>query len=171
MRYDSRVSFRILVFCVLLWASLQAAGQELVDSAPDVQALIDALRPLPATRGVGAPPKVAAAALAVAFDAGSVRLSEQGRRSLDTLGNALTSKTLEAFEFIIEVHVEALGEPSHDKLLSKRRANAIKDYLVKQHQVSPGRLNTEGRGTSKPSLTGTSTAAANVVVINAGEMP
>jgi outer membrane protein OmpA-like peptidoglycan-associated protein len=170
-RSDRSVNLRILVLCVLLCAWLQAMAQETDDASPEVQALIDALRPLPATRGVAQPPRAASVGVAVPFDVGSVRLTEQGRRSLEALGEALTSATLEPYEFSIEVHVQAQGTPSRDKLLSKRQANAIKDYLVKQHQVSPARLITEGRGSGKLRTTSLAPHTANVFIINSGPVP
>jgi outer membrane protein OmpA-like peptidoglycan-associated protein len=161
----------ILLLCLLLYVGLQADAQIAGPESPDVQALIEALRPLPTTRGIPSSPTVASAALAVEFEPRSVRLTEQGRRSLDTLGTALASDVLVDYEFRIEVRIETLGKPARDELLSKRQANAIKDYLVKQHQLSPRRLTTEGRG-SAPSLEKSSqTSPLNVVVINAGSAP
>ena len=138
----------ILSLCLVLCVALQASAQGVTRPAPEVQALIESLLPLPATRGIPEHAPVASAALAVEFEPGSVRLTEQGRRSLDTLGAALASEQLQPFEFRVEVYVDAGDKPSRDRALTKRQANAIKDYLVKQYQVSPGRLATEGRGSA-----------------------
>ena len=160
----------ILSLCLLLYVGLQAGAQITGPESADVQALVEALRPLPATRGVAPSPAVASAKLMVEFEPRSVRLTEQGRRSLDTLGAALVSEVLEDSEFRIEVRVEPGGKPPRDELLSKRQANAIKDYLVKQHQVSPRRLTTEGRGGARPLENGAPATPPNVVVVNAGSL-
>jgi len=152
-RHSDHVSMnrRALLICVALCVCSHAYADSTpgVDS-PEVQSLIDALRPLPITRGIDPHPKLASAALTIEFEPGSVRLTEQGRRSLDTLGAALGSGELEQYPFRIEVHVETGASASHDQLLSKRQANAIKDYLVKQYQLSPRRLATDGRGSAQP---------------------
>jgi outer membrane protein OmpA-like peptidoglycan-associated protein len=141
---------RALLVCLALGAWAQAGAQSVGRETPEVQTLIEALRPLPATRGVERPSAAASAALTIEFEGGSVRLTEQGRRSLDTLGTALASEDLEPYEFRIEVYVESGATASRDQLLSKRQANAIKDYLVKQYQLSPRRLATDGRGSAQP---------------------
>jgi outer membrane protein OmpA-like peptidoglycan-associated protein len=159
---------RALLVCLALGAWSQADAQTVARENPEVQTLIEALRPLPTTRGIEKPHAAAAAALTIEFEPGSVRLTEQGRRSLDTLGNALGSEDLEPYEFRIEVHVESGATASRDQLLSKRQANAIKDYLVKQYQLSPTRLATDGRGSSQPIKRTNPASPVNrrVVVVN-----
>ena len=84
------------------------------------------------------------------------------------LGNALGSEDLEPYEFRIEVYVESGATASRDQLLSKRQANAIKDYLVKQYQLSPRRLATDGRGSAQPIKRTNPASPVNrrVVVVN-----
>ena len=64
--------------------------------------------------------------------------------------------------------MESGATASHDQLLSKRQANAIKDYLVKQYQLSPRRLATEGRGSAQPLKRTNPASPVNrrVVVVN-----
>ena len=159
---------RALLVCLALGAWSQAGAQGVGRESPEVQTLIEALRPLPATRGIERTPAAASAALTIEFESGSVRLTEQGRRSLDTLGSALGSEDLEPYEFRIEVYVESGATASRDQLLSKRQANAIKDYLVKQYQLSPRRLATDGRGSAQPIKRTNPASPVNrrVVVVN-----
>src|SRR4051812_39061228 len=86
---------RVLLVCLALYAGSHAHADNTpaVDSS-EVASLIEALRPLPVTRGIDPHPKLASAALSIEFEPGSVRLTEQGRRSLDTLGTALRSSEL-----------------------------------------------------------------------------
>ena len=81
---------------------------------------------------------------------------------------SLVSGELEQYPFRIEVHVETGASASHDQLLSKRQANAIKDYLVKQYQLSPRRLATDGRGSAQPIKQTNPASPVNrrVVVVN-----
>ena len=66
------------------------------------------------------------------------------------------------------VYVESGATASRDQLLSKRQANAIKDYLVKQYQLSPRRLATDGRGSAQPIKRTNPASPVNrrVVVVN-----
>jgi len=168
------MSARAALLCwLVLWPIAQALAQVLLPQTADVEALIEALRPLPATRGFGPQPPKASAAVPVEFDPGSVRLTEQGRHVLDKLGAALTSSELNAYAFRVEVHVEASSNPARDLLLSKRQANTIKDYLVKQFRLSPRRLTTGGRGSSQPLDEANRASPLNrrMVVTNAGTHP
>jgi outer membrane protein OmpA-like peptidoglycan-associated protein len=159
---------RALLICLALGAWSPAGGQTPSRDNAEVQTLIEALRPLPATRGIEKPSRFASAAMNIEFEPGSVRLTEQGRRALDALGEALGSDDLQPYEFRIEVYVAAGGNAPRDQLLSKRQANAIKDYLVKQYQLSPRRLATDGRGSAQPLERGDPASPRNrrVVVVN-----
>jgi outer membrane protein OmpA-like peptidoglycan-associated protein len=163
---------RALLLWLALGATTHALGDSVAREGASVQSLIEALRPLPATRGLGHAPAKAAATLSIDFDAGSARLTEQGRRSLDLLGAALASNELEGYDFRIEVYLETGPSASRDELLSKRQANTIKDYLVKQHQVSPRRLATEGRGSAHPLKRTNPASSTNrrVVVVNTSDI-
>lgn len=163
---------RVLLLWLALGATTHALGDNTTREVLSLQGLIEALRPLPTTRGLGPTRAQAATTLAIDFDAGSARLSEQGRHSLDVLGAALSSSDLEDYNFRIEVYLETGPSASRDELLSKRQANAIKDYLVKQHQVSPRRLATEGRGSGHPLKRTNPASSTNrrVVVVNTSEI-
>jgi len=59
---------------------------------------------------------------------------------------------------------------AYNTVLSDRRAEAVKDYLVQQMHVSPDRLEAIGKGSSQPAVPKSPYAAQNrrVVVINLG---
>lgn len=46
-------------------------------------------------------------------------------------------------------HTDSTGSDEYNMALSHRRANAVKDYLVR-HGISAARLTTEGRGEREP---------------------
>jgi OOP family OmpA-OmpF porin len=50
----------------------------------------------------------------------------------------------------IEGHTDSVGGAAFNLKLSKRRAKAVRDHLVKKGKVSAGRLVTEGYGLEKP---------------------
>ena len=52
-------------------------------------------------------------------------------------------------EVEVEGHTDSRGDPSTNRLLSQRRALAVKDYLVAKG-VAPGRIHTIGSGATRP---------------------
>jgi outer membrane protein OmpA-like peptidoglycan-associated protein len=53
----------------------------------------------------------------------------------------------------VEGHTDSVGSVEYNQGLSERRANAIKDSLVKRNGVDSGRLNAVGFGESNPIMT------------------
>jgi len=80
------------------------------------------------------------------FDRSKVRSPDQER--LDKLVTGLNGVDYE--RILIVGHADRIGTESYNERLSLRRANAVKDYLVKQG-VQSDRLLTEGRGEFEPS--------------------
>jgi outer membrane protein OmpA-like peptidoglycan-associated protein len=89
---------------------------------------------------------------------------------LRNLGNALNQDLKDEKMFLIEGHTDRTGSRAYNDELSKRRADAVKDYLVKDMGVSADRLRTEGKGFSEPANPKQPYAAGNrrVVVVNSG---
>ena len=50
----------------------------------------------------------------------------------------------------IEAYADAVGSEEYNLKLTDRRAQAVKDYLVKNYNISADRLNIQGRGKSHP---------------------
>lgn len=70
-------------------------------------------------------------------------------RSLSDLGRLITGpKGLE--KLIIEGHTCAIGKDQYNYELSVKRANAIKDWLVKQYRIEPAKIIAVGFGESRP---------------------
>ena len=84
--------------------------------------------------------------LDVRFELGSARLTAPAQGQLDALAEALRSAELRDQRFLIIGHTDASGSAVHNKLLSERRANAVKSYLVTGHGIDAARLHAIGLG-------------------------
>ena len=52
-------------------------------------------------------------------------------------------------DFAIEGHTDSVGSESSNQLLSERRANAVRDYLI-ANGINADRLSAQGYGESNP---------------------
>lgn len=103
-------------------------------AAPTTQAAATA----PATR-----PRVR---FQVEFAFNSAELSPTATRILDELGRALSSPDLSPFRFQLSGHTDATGRADYNVDLSRRRAQSVRDYLVKNFSIPAARLDTIGLG-------------------------
>jgi len=104
----------------------------------------------------------------IQFQFGSAELTPDSIETLKNLGNALNHELADQAHFVIEGHTDAYGEAGYNTELSKERAEAVKDYLVKQMGVAEDRLQAVGKGSAEP-VTGASPYSAlnrRVVVVN-----
>jgi outer membrane protein OmpA-like peptidoglycan-associated protein len=106
----------------------------------------------------------------ITFEFGSSRLRPESIETLRNLGNALKQELRDERAFIIEGHTDRTGTRAYNDALSKRRADAVKEYLVNEMAVSADRLLTVGKGFLEPIDPKRPYAATNrrVVMINAG---
>lgn len=84
--------------------------------------------------------------LKLEFEFDSQRLTATARVQLDQLAIAIQSEALEAASIEVIGHTDGKGSAEYNRLLSLRRAEAVKDYLEKTRGVSSGRLLPIGRG-------------------------
>ena len=103
----------------------------------------------PPPRQTTAPIGVAAVSITVNFASGSASLTPQAAASLAALGRALSSPELAPYRFRIEGHTDTVGDAGLNMLLSQRRAEAVRDFLVKNFGVQPTRLMAIGMGESQ----------------------
>lgn len=87
--------------------------------------------------------------LEVNFEYGSATLTPDARLMLDNLGKALSDPKLKTSRFLVAGHTDAAGGDAYNKTLSKRRAQAVADYLTKDHGVEANRLQVDGFGRNK----------------------
>ena len=106
----------------------------------------------------------------IQFAFGSAQLTPESSATLRNLGEALNHQLADQKSFAIEGHTDRKGTRAYNDELSKDRAEAVKDYLVRENGVSPDRLQTVGRGFSEPANPKNPYAAENrrVVVVNLG---
>lgn len=79
------------------------------------------------------------------YDQSNLTLSD-ARLVLDALGKALRDPRLAGMSFEIIGHTDARGSDDYNLTLSRRRAEAVRAYLIQFHQVDAGHLKAEGRG-------------------------
>ena len=84
--------------------------------------------------------------LQLQFALNSAELTPSSKRKLDALGEALTRAALAESNLVVSGHTDVTGVYEYNVALSKRRAEAVKAYLVEAHAVGAERLTTVGRG-------------------------
>ena len=106
----------------------------------------------------------------ITFEFGSARLEPGSIEQLRNLGIALNQLTTAEASLLIEGHTDRKGTRAYNDELSTRRADAVKDYLVKEMGVSADKLETVGKGFSEPANPKNPYAPENrrVVVVNIG---
>lgn len=96
------------------------------------------------------------------FNTGSYQLSKESHQNLITIASVLNR--FPELKVIIEGHADSVGSDASNLILSSRRAEVVKELLIKMG-VAPGRLYTYAYGELKPlSDNGPSTRARNRVV-------
>ena len=107
---------------------------------------------------------------AITFEFGSAQLRPESIEELHNLGIALNQMLKDETKLLIEGHTDKKGTRAYNDELSKRRADAVKDYLLKEMGVSADRLETVGKGFSEPANSKNPYAPENrrVVVVNLG---
>ena len=90
------------------------------------------------------------------FDTDSDKLKKKSFPVLDAVVNAIQSLPPEA-RISVEGHTDERGSPDYNRDLSARRANSVKEYLVKKG-VAAERVESHGYGTDRPIADNTTTA-------------
>jgi YD repeat-containing protein len=85
------------------------------------------------------------------FDKNSARLPKTAKSYLDRLAPYLKrQRDLKKSTFTVSGHTDTSGTELKNKNLSKARACAVKEYLVKKHHIKASRLECIGFGASRP---------------------
>ncbi len=82
------------------------------------------------------------------FDAGSARLTNIAKAILD--GVALRMRNDLNATVVVTGYSDNVGSEESNLDISRRRAEAAREYLVTRHGIDPARISTEGRGSAEP---------------------
>jgi len=83
--------------------------------------------------------------LDIKFDFDSWVIKEEFFAHLDSLAAEMKSQKWASYKFVIEGHTDSQGSSKYNRRLSQNRANATKNYLVKQG-IHPDRVVAKGYG-------------------------
>ncbi len=99
--------------------------------------------------------------LGVFFAPASSRITLRGKEVLDSLGYALSSTSFAHSVYRIAGHTDASGNAHANRLLSKKRAIAVKKYLQHRFHIDPRRLVAVGFGEDRLKDQANPTSAIN----------
>jgi outer membrane protein OmpA-like peptidoglycan-associated protein len=84
--------------------------------------------------------------LTVNFDFNSAAITAKAELQLNNLGEALLNPRMENEVIVLGGHTDAKGSAEYNQILSERRAEAVKKYLIEKLHVSAENLSTVGYG-------------------------
>ena len=82
----------------------------------------------------------------VAFDPDTSIVRPASYQTIGSIADALYDPKLQPYRFLIVDHVASAGRRDHNRTLTQRRADAIREILVTTFNVSPKRLQALGLG-------------------------
>lgn len=85
----------------------------------------------------------------ILFDTGSDKIKPESYGAIKEIANVL--KENPDVKVLIVGHTDSDGDDAKNMDLSKKRAAAVKDVLIKEFQIDAGRMTTDGKGESQPS--------------------
>ena len=121
-------------------------------------------------KGMGIDPGPGELSLSIPFARGSADLTPDAQSMLHELGSAMISDQLKYNRFALEGHTDGSSKAEQDTALARKRAEAVKEFLVKNYSVDASRLEVTAKGTGKP-LPGTNPADERnrrVQIVNIG---
>ena len=145
-----------------------AESVDLGQQVPDVKAINEGLFPEDACKELvqagfkcmGFKPAVRFSLPAASFKTGSADLPDLLRQQLDKFAEVLRGKRGSPRVVRIEGHADATGTDDINQALSQKRAEAVKDYLIKSG-ADQGMLQAVGMGAKAPKVSGDPFAAEN----------
>ncbi len=84
----------------------------------------------------------------ITFETGKAEITLASAKTLEQIAQLLNRKP--EWKLVVEGHTDNVGKAKANLELSKKRALAVKEWLVTRHRVAAARLATEGFGDSKP---------------------
>lgn len=97
------------------------------------------------TPGKPARRRLSASDILVTFRSGSAEITPAGRRNLQSVATGLNRPALKPIRFEVAGYTDATGKPAYNLELSKRRAEAVRQFLIAR-EIEPERLQAVGFG-------------------------
>lgn len=123
----------------------------------DNDGIIDSLDLCPNTKAgmavdsKGCPPSIeenVKIAIGVLFASGKADIKEDSTDDIKKLGEFM--QTYPTTKTVIEGHTDSVGSAAMNKDLSQRRADAVRDYLIKNYNIDANRIKAVGYGPDRP---------------------
>lgn len=92
--------------------------------------------------------------LPIRFPDSTNTLSVQAKRQLDALGGALSDRSQQETKLLVVGHSDSRGPAAYNMMLSKQRAEQVKQYLVANFPLSTYNITVAGRGEEEPLYAG-----------------
>ncbi|MGI9435403.1 MAG: OmpA family protein [Geminicoccaceae bacterium] len=89
-------------------------------------------------------------AMRIQFHYNSDVLTDDAKVSLDGIGTVLNNEIMAGKVIKLEGHADANGSDGYNLDLSVRRAQAVQEYLINEHEIDDWRLPFVGKGESEP---------------------
>ncbi len=99
-------------------------------------------------------PEVTGLDLNIQFDFDKATVKPESNAVLDALGETLASPGYAGRKIMVGGHTDAAGSVQYNLTLSRKRAEAVKAYLVNKWHVDPNRIEAVGFGKSRPLTSG-----------------
>lgn len=90
----------------------------------------------------------------ILFDTGSDRIRPESTPTLKEIAAMLAEHA--DLRLVIEGHTDHVGDANANKVLSEKRAAAVRQYLIDTHGIASERLTAKGLGASRPVVANTS---------------
>ena len=87
-----------------------------------------------------------ALSIQIVFDYNSPELTEFAKEQLKPIGKAMNSDQLKNLKFIVEGHTDAVGSDTYNYVLSKERANSVRNFLISNFSIQDTRIESLGKG-------------------------
>ena len=123
------------------------------DAVGNGKAMEPAAKPEPA-EGESPRPEMSGVDLDIQFDFDKATIKPESLAMLDALGEALNSPELKGRSILVGGHTDASGSAQYNLELSRKRAEAVKAYLVSKWHVNPDLIEAVGFGKSRPLTSG-----------------
>jgi OmpA-OmpF porin, OOP family len=122
----------------------------------------------PAAAPEAATPSVA---VDIKFARNSAALTPAAKATIRQIATALKSEQLAGYHFLLEGHTDTTGRADYNLRLSKLRAAAVREELVRAYGIDAGRIEADGKGQQDLLDPAHPTSAVNrrVQIVNLGQ--